>query len=1132
MAWLQDWYSGLGPAMQTLVQATWQASVLVMLVLAVQMMFGRWLNARWRYALWSVVVLRLMLPVTPGSVVSVFNLFRGEAEAVVVAELPAAPVSAPINMEAIDLSGLEPVVSTAGGQAYEPVSHWHTADIVLAVWLMGVVLVLGVLLLINAVLAVRLRRHASVTDEGLLALLESCKREMGLHRNVRLLLIPKLASPALAGMFRPKLLVPAALVDQMPEHELRFVFLHELAHMKKHDIAMNWLLILLAAVHWFNPLVWFAFARLRADRELARDALVLRATGTDASQAYGQTIIRVLEQLTRPRLANPALAGIGDGMGQLKRRIRMIALSPKRRPALTVVGVMLLATLAVIGLTDAAEPGAEEAANVPMSNVEVDDDPGVGTDAVGDIHIKLEAGSSTQTYNMRDLLASGLYPEGMSAEARPRRSKMIDDIQSAIAETVGQYTEWSVNGGSQSTIQQVGDTLVIKTTSANHAAIKRLLVELPGKGPADSDAAEAGAIRVYDLRSLLASDPGAKDVPTGQRPTRNEILGQIVMAIAANVGDFNEWSINGGDRSFIASVGDKLIIKTTPENHEEIKRLLGQLDKGIQTREIGVDDDSSMNLIGEWSTLDSDPDPVVITFAENGVATITDDPHPTETYRYTLHGDQLLLKQGGDTLEFTYRLMGSEDLLVTFNGNTTPFTRSSTKPIQTSLDQVIRVNFKENRLANVIDYVRNVTGTDIYVNWRALKAVGVAMDTQITLLSEGPEVTGRSVLERVLELASESSTEPITFGIRGRVVVVSTQADVVAAQVGYPIEIPSADKDREATMQALNKLNHPIPINFESNRLANILDYFRNVTKVNLFVDWAALKQAGVYQDALVSLKLNNIDATEALRLVLHQVSCGAKERIEFRVIDGIVTIATTNKLVSAPTMEEVEAEVARTSGQKLRQPIRVDFDNVPFEDAVQTIGDKLGMPVYVNWERLKEAGIEPTTAVSLRTGEMPGDKVLNLVFQVMSEKAQYKGYNRPAFILAKGTVAISTERDQINPDTRVYDIRHLLRVAEADVEPLPLAPRADGTVPERVERDTPGRAQQVEQVATTIRKSVGYYDEWEANGGDISSISEENGNLIVKTTRKNHKAIEQLLAQLGKGAQARDREEDKADNH
>ena len=55
------------------------------------------------------------------------------------------------------------------------------------------------------------------------------------------------------------------------------VLLHELAHLKRHDLAVNWLLGLLQSVHWFNPALWLVFRRVRADREVACDELVLAA---------------------------------------------------------------------------------------------------------------------------------------------------------------------------------------------------------------------------------------------------------------------------------------------------------------------------------------------------------------------------------------------------------------------------------------------------------------------------------------------------------------------------------------------------------------------------------------------------------------------------------------------------------------------------------------------------------------------------------------------------------------------------------------------------------------------------------------------------------------------------------------
>ena len=887
---MAHWFSGLGldPVLQIVLTASCQASLLAVIVLASQSILGRWLAPRWRYALWSVVVIRLVMPIAPGSTWSIFNLFSIDpAPTVIVAPPPPIPTTGVVTYS---LSAPEPSVT-----APVHVSAWGMDDIALAVWLVGMGMVLSVIVAINIALAFRLRRRPTVTDPGLLELLESCKQEMGVRRSVLLYGDPKITSPALAGIFRPSLLIPPEILADLPREELRFIFLHELAHVKKHDIIQNWLLIALAAIHWFNPIIWFTFARLRADRELARDAMVLRATGTDANQAYGQTIIHTLERIARPNLQNPALAGIGDGMGQLKRRLRMIAIAHRRRPLFTAVGIMLLITLVTIGLTDASEPMAQEAVSAPTGNAEVDDDPGVG-------------------------------------------------------------------------------------------------------------------------------------------------------------------------------------------------------------------------LVGEWRSLNSEPDPVIMTFAEDGVATITDDPHPTTTYNYTLQGDRLLLKKGGETLEFTYRLVGDEQLLVTFKGNTTPFARAVTKPIHVSLNKVVTANFDGNRLDNVIDYLRNTTGTNIYVNWRALEAGGVNHETRIVLQLDGPDVTGRTVLNRVLEYASGASTKPITFGIRGRVVVISTQADVVAAQASYPIEIPSADTDREATARALNRLNQPIPINFESNRLVNVLDYFRNVAGVNVFVDWPALEQAGVDQDTLVSLSLQDVVASEALRLVLHQVSYGNGDRVEFCVIDGVVTVSTAGDLPLPPTMEEVQAEVDRQAAEKLRQPIRIDFDQTPFEEVIQEFRDGIGLPFFANWAVLERVGVDAKTPVTLSLTSLPGDQALRMVLQRVSDK---QGLYAPSWRIIEGVVNISLEHDlRKTSDTRVYDIRDLL-VQVPDFVPEPLAPRAEGTILEQPQRQDPSHEEMVGKLMELIRTTVGQYDEWAAHGGDFSSIDELKGNLVIKTWPENHDMIMGLLTHL-----------------
>ena len=202
-----------------------------------------------------------------------------------------------------------------------------------------------------------LRRTVAVTDPAALELLDRCRAHMGVHRQLVLLETMAVATPALCGLLRPRLLLPPGLIAQFGERELRFVFLHELAHLKRHDIMANWLTTLLQLLHWFNPLVWLAFARMRSDRELACDALVLAQAQADESRAYGQTIIRLLEGFSRPA-ALPGVVGILEDHGQMKRRITMIANHSRVRRS-TLLALVLLPALAVVALTDArTEKGA------------------------------------------------------------------------------------------------------------------------------------------------------------------------------------------------------------------------------------------------------------------------------------------------------------------------------------------------------------------------------------------------------------------------------------------------------------------------------------------------------------------------------------------------------------------------------------------------------------------------------------------------------------------------------------------------------------------------------------------------------------------------------------------------------
>ncbi len=101
---------------------------------------------------------------------------------------------------------------------------------------------------------------------------------------------------------------------------------------------------------------------------------------------------------------------------------------------------------------------------------------------------------------------------------------------------------------------------------------------------------------------------------------------------------------------------------------------------------------------------------------------------------------------------------------------------------------------------------------------------------------------------------------------------------------------------RAADRRVVLKLRDPVPINFHENRLVSVVDYLRNTTGANFFVNWTALEAAGVEMDTPITLQLNDAPAEQALRLVLKQVSHDF-DPIAYSIADGVVTISTRQDL-------------------------------------------------------------------------------------------------------------------------------------------------------------------------------------------------------------------------------------------
>jgi len=374
----------LRPFFEWLLRSTVQASVLICLILLIQILLAGKLGVRWRHAFWLVLLIRMVTPWAPQSRISIFNLIPqpvpfSRAEYAQVELMDETSRSAVTNDTRSVSITTEPQgtpktpIETTTASKEEPSGlkppFFDVANLLPAIWLAGVA-VLAVYVCANNFALLRIvRRERLLTEQKILDLLEDCKAEMGIRTILGVVPTDKVKSASLFGFVRPRLLLPRGMIESLSRQELRYVFLHELAHLKRHDIYLGWLTSLLQVLHWFNPLVWLAFYRMRVDRELACDYLVLArltsgglaCTQADESKNYGRTIVSLLERFSHPRRL-PSMAGILETKSQLKRRITMIAQFKKNSYRWSPLAVALIIILGCVSLPDAKRMKASESA--------------------------------------------------------------------------------------------------------------------------------------------------------------------------------------------------------------------------------------------------------------------------------------------------------------------------------------------------------------------------------------------------------------------------------------------------------------------------------------------------------------------------------------------------------------------------------------------------------------------------------------------------------------------------------------------------------------------------------------------------------------------------------------------------
>ena len=336
------------------------SSALILALLALRQLFRRTVSRRMQYALWLLVLARLLVPVNVGTLAHNV-LSAAEPVQAVVEERLDTPVlyvqdgteRRPAQLLPGKESQGEPLSPPSGAAQTAPADEYYTvtptyrtvtlSEALTYVWSAGMAGVGAWFLFTNLRFARALRKARTPYS------VEGCRYPV--------YLVSALPSPCLFGVLRPAVYLNEKAL-QSPD-ALRFVLAHEQTHARHLDPLWSLLRGVCLTVYWFDPLVWLAAVLSREDGELACDEGTLRALGADERAAYGKTLLALVPVCDKPQ--NPLLGAttMTSGKRSLKERVTCIAENRQAKAVAVFAAVALAAAVCAVSFTGSSRPLSE-----------------------------------------------------------------------------------------------------------------------------------------------------------------------------------------------------------------------------------------------------------------------------------------------------------------------------------------------------------------------------------------------------------------------------------------------------------------------------------------------------------------------------------------------------------------------------------------------------------------------------------------------------------------------------------------------------------------------------------------------------------------------------------------------------
>ncbi|WP_070001160.1 transglycosylase domain-containing protein [Cellulosilyticum sp. I15G10I2] len=313
------------------------STLAAVLIIFLRALIGSRLPKILSYAMWGILLFRLLVPISFSSAVSIFNLYPISAENIT--------ISLDTTIKDYTKQPIDRILNT---DQVSDTSNMISQEFIINTWFITALILIGLCILFYYGTVKKLNEAIVYHPDDLLE--EALKKEI-LKRKVRIFSLEELSTPVVCGILKPKIIVPAALITAKDKTVLKNVIKHEIVHIKRFDHLIKLIALMAACIHWFNPIIWIALSLAHKDMERSCDEKVIQLSDQDIKKEYASSLLHF--SLEKGSLKSVGIVAFGES--NMKKRIKGVLRYKKPNFLIKMVCIIILIGMGAFFISDASQ---------------------------------------------------------------------------------------------------------------------------------------------------------------------------------------------------------------------------------------------------------------------------------------------------------------------------------------------------------------------------------------------------------------------------------------------------------------------------------------------------------------------------------------------------------------------------------------------------------------------------------------------------------------------------------------------------------------------------------------------------------------------------------------------------------